>query len=214
MARTVASNRVSGRRRRRAGASWRARRGSLDSISFAYWLGEFPLSWRLGGVGVSPLPGRDMADPMRQIPRRRATRSPEPDVTEVSASASSSPGMEDEEAGGEASDRCCGLAMDKCFWEFEIEEEETFRVTPAELGASRASEADSSSASSAADAPGKNPIQRVPRGGAPTPPPKPKAASKMNYVGTAKYSVWTFLPRGIFEQFRRVANVFFLWICE
>ena len=27
-----------------------------------------------------------------------------------------------------------------------------------------------------------------------------------------KYTFWSFLPKGIFEQFRRVANVFFLII--
>ncbi|KAL6502190.1 hypothetical protein OROHE_024783 [Orobanche hederae] len=31
-----------------------------------------------------------------------------------------------------------------------------------------------------------------------------------NYVSTTKYSVITFLPRAIFEQFRRVANMYFL----
>lgn len=32
-----------------------------------------------------------------------------------------------------------------------------------------------------------------------------------NYVRTTKYTVATFLPRALFEQFRRVANMFFLF---
>lgn len=31
-----------------------------------------------------------------------------------------------------------------------------------------------------------------------------------NYVGTTKYTVATFLPKSLFEQFRRVANFYFL----
>lgn len=33
-----------------------------------------------------------------------------------------------------------------------------------------------------------------------------------NHVCTAKYNVWNFLPKNLFEQFRRIANVYFLLI--
>ena len=33
-----------------------------------------------------------------------------------------------------------------------------------------------------------------------------------NFITTAKYSLWSFLPKFLFEQFRRYANVFFLSI--
>ena len=33
-----------------------------------------------------------------------------------------------------------------------------------------------------------------------------------NYIITAKYTLWTFLPKFLFEQFRRYANIFFLAI--
>ena len=82
-------------------------------------------------------------------------------------------------------------------------------MTSADIGASNARDRDPDAEEPAAT--NRGPIQRLPKGGAPA-PVQPKVVSKPNYVGTAKYSVWTFLPRGIFEQFRRVANIFFLWI--
>ncbi len=33
-----------------------------------------------------------------------------------------------------------------------------------------------------------------------------------NEIATAKYNVWTFFPKFLFEQFRRYANIFFLTI--
>jgi len=33
-----------------------------------------------------------------------------------------------------------------------------------------------------------------------------------NYVSTTKYKFWNFLPKNLFEQFRRVANIYFLII--
>ena len=33
-----------------------------------------------------------------------------------------------------------------------------------------------------------------------------------NYITTAKYTIWSFLPKFLFEQFRRYANIFFLSI--
>lgn len=36
------------------------------------------------------------------------------------------------------------------------------------------------------------------------------AASTSNSISTTKYNVFTFLPKSLFEQFRRVANVYFL----
>ncbi|XP_031122420.1 phospholipid-transporting ATPase 3-like isoform X1 [Ipomoea triloba] len=38
------------------------------------------------------------------------------------------------------------------------------------------------------------------------------AKFKANSVSTTKYDVFTFLPKGLFEQFRRVANLYFLMI--
>jgi phospholipid-translocating P-type ATPase (flippase) len=35
---------------------------------------------------------------------------------------------------------------------------------------------------------------------------------KNNYVSTTKYNFWNFIPKNLFEQFRRVANVYFLII--
>lgn len=31
-----------------------------------------------------------------------------------------------------------------------------------------------------------------------------------NYVSTTKYTAWNFIPKALFEQFRRVANLYFL----
>lgn len=31
-----------------------------------------------------------------------------------------------------------------------------------------------------------------------------------NYVSTTKYTAWNFIPKALFEQFRRVANMYFL----
>ena len=31
-----------------------------------------------------------------------------------------------------------------------------------------------------------------------------------NYISTSKYNVFTFLPKNLFEQFRRIANAYFL----
>uniref|UniRef100_A0A452XHU4 P-type ATPase N-terminal domain-containing protein n=1 Tax=Aegilops tauschii subsp. strangulata TaxID=200361 RepID=A0A452XHU4_AEGTS len=33
---------------------------------------------------------------------------------------------------------------------------------------------------------------------------------RSNYVSTTKYSAVTFIPKSLFEQFRRVANIYFL----
>ncbi|KAF9352980.1 hypothetical protein BGX26_009240 [Mortierella sp. AD094] len=40
----------------------------------------------------------------------------------------------------------------------------------------------------------------------------PKAVYGSNRISTAKYTVFTFLPKNLFEQFRRVANMFFLFM--
>ena len=34
-----------------------------------------------------------------------------------------------------------------------------------------------------------------------------------NYVSTTKYTLATFIPKALFEQFRRVANIYFLVAC-
>jgi len=36
--------------------------------------------------------------------------------------------------------------------------------------------------------------------------------SQGNSVSTTKYNILTFVPKGLFEQFRRVANLYFLMI--
>ncbi|KAF8726933.1 hypothetical protein HU200_019419 [Digitaria exilis] len=41
-------------------------------------------------------------------------------------------------------------------------------------------------------------------------PPDHLAASTSNSISTTKYNFFTFLPKSLFEQFRRVANVYFL----
>ncbi|KAG0221799.1 hypothetical protein BGW41_006489, partial [Actinomortierella wolfii] len=40
----------------------------------------------------------------------------------------------------------------------------------------------------------------------------PKVSYGSNRIKTAKYSAWNFLPKNLFEQFRRVANMFFLFM--
>ncbi|KAF9169293.1 hypothetical protein BGX21_001159 [Mortierella sp. AD011] len=40
----------------------------------------------------------------------------------------------------------------------------------------------------------------------------PKTTYGSNRISTAKYTVFTFLPKNLFEQFRRVANMFFLFM--
>jgi phospholipid-transporting ATPase len=44
--------------------------------------------------------------------------------------------------------------------------------------------------------------------------PQANAASKFkgNSISTTKYNILTFFPKGLFEQFRRVANLYFLMI--
>lgn len=33
-----------------------------------------------------------------------------------------------------------------------------------------------------------------------------------NYISTSKYTIWNFIPKNLFEQFRRAANVYFLFL--
>lgn len=50
---------------------------------------------------------------------------------------------------------------------------------------------------------------------APSPPPPARAPpgwARDNSVCTSKYTVLSFVPRSLFEQFRRVANQYFLFI--
>lgn len=41
-------------------------------------------------------------------------------------------------------------------------------------------------------------------------PALPEEQSSSNSISTTKYNVVTFLPKSLFEQFRRVANIYFL----
>jgi hypothetical protein len=44
-------------------------------------------------------------------------------------------------------------------------------------------------------------------------PLRPQASTfASNEVTTAKYTKWNFIPKSIYEQFRRVANIYFLII--
>ena len=39
--------------------------------------------------------------------------------------------------------------------------------------------------------------------------PIPNAFTASNVIATTRYSWWSFVPKSLFEQFRRVANVYF-----
>lgn len=41
--------------------------------------------------------------------------------------------------------------------------------------------------------------------------PELSPAYRSNYVSTTKYNIFTFVPKSLFEQFRRVANIYFLF---
>ncbi|CAI2164735.1 15565_t:CDS:2 [Funneliformis geosporum] len=41
---------------------------------------------------------------------------------------------------------------------------------------------------------------------------RPKAKYVTNKIVTSKYTMWTFLPKNLFEQFRRAANLYFLFM--
>ncbi len=40
--------------------------------------------------------------------------------------------------------------------------------------------------------------------------PRPNAFASSNVIATTRYTWWSFLPKSLFEQFRRIANVYFL----
>ncbi|CAG8451897.1 8946_t:CDS:10 [Scutellospora calospora] len=46
----------------------------------------------------------------------------------------------------------------------------------------------------------------------PLPERQPKGKYVSNKIITSKYTIWTFLPKNLFEQFRRAANMYFLFM--
>ena len=40
----------------------------------------------------------------------------------------------------------------------------------------------------------------------------PRAAFRDNRICTSKYTMWTFLPKNLLEQFSKMANVYFVFI--